>query len=197
MATIGELNDFGVVDLIDLLTRRKCSGRLAVKVAGQEVFLFFERGALCHVTSTDITLRLSRMLVRQSIIDTPQLALFFMEVDPALPETGSRSPEDCTPGRGRRGGGSEKETSDVTVPRCRRIARCPRPTATPNPKSLPLTRSTPSPRTPWRSTRLAERAPSSGMATFDGGRPPRAFEPGPRRSRAHSDAPLRRPSSNR
>lgn len=73
MATIGELNDFGVVDLIDLLTRRKRSGRLAVKVAGQEVFLFFERGALCHVTSTDITLRLGRMLVRQSMIDTPQL----------------------------------------------------------------------------------------------------------------------------
>ena len=73
MATIGELNDFGVVDLIDLLTRRKRSGRLAVKVAGQEVFLFFKRGALCHVTSTDITLRLGRMLVRQSIIDTTQL----------------------------------------------------------------------------------------------------------------------------
>jgi len=73
MATIGELNDFGVVDLIDLLTRRKRSGRLAVKVGGQEVFLFFERGALCHVTSTGITLRLGRMLVRQSIIDTPQL----------------------------------------------------------------------------------------------------------------------------
>ncbi len=73
MATIGELNDFGVVDLIDLLGRRKRSGRLAVKVGGQEVSLFFERGSLCHVTSNDITLRLGRMLVRQSIIDTPQL----------------------------------------------------------------------------------------------------------------------------
>ena len=73
MATIGELNDFGVVDLIDLLTRRRRSGRLAVKVGGQEVSLFFERGALRHVTSTDITLRLGRMLVRQGIIDTPQL----------------------------------------------------------------------------------------------------------------------------
>ncbi len=73
MATIGELNDFGVVDLIDLLGRRKRSGRLAVKVGGQEVSLFFERGSLCYVTSNDITLRLGRMLVRQSIIDTPQL----------------------------------------------------------------------------------------------------------------------------
>ena len=73
MATIGELNDFGVVDLIDLLTRRRRSGRLAVKVGGQEVYLFFERGSLCHVTSTDITLRLGRMLVRQGIIATPQL----------------------------------------------------------------------------------------------------------------------------
>ena len=34
MATVSELNDFGVVDLIDLLTRRKRSGRLAVKVGG-------------------------------------------------------------------------------------------------------------------------------------------------------------------
>lgn len=73
MATIGELNDFGVVDLIDLLTRRRRSGRLAVKVAGQEVSLFFDRGELRHVTSNDITLRLGRMLVRQGIIDTPQL----------------------------------------------------------------------------------------------------------------------------
>ena len=88
MATIGELNDFGLVDLIDLLTRRKRSGRLAVKVAGQEVFLYFERGTLCHVTSNDITLRLGRMLVRQSIIDTPQLlgALHLQaESDPKRP----------------------------------------------------------------------------------------------------------------
>lgn len=69
MVTIGELNDFGVVDPIDLLTRRERSGRLAVKVGGQEVSLFFERGALCHVASTDITLRLGRMLVRLSGID--------------------------------------------------------------------------------------------------------------------------------
>jgi len=73
MASIGELNDFGVVDLIDLLARRKRSGRLAIKVAGQEVVLFFDSGSLYHVTSDDLTLRLGRMLISLGIIATPQL----------------------------------------------------------------------------------------------------------------------------
>lgn len=73
MATIGELTDFGVADLIDLITARGRSGRLTIKAAGDEVALYFDAGSLVYVTSSDITLRLGRMLVRQGLIDTPQL----------------------------------------------------------------------------------------------------------------------------
>lgn len=73
MATIGELSDIGVLDLIDVMTRRGRTGRLAVKIAGQEVHLHFRDGRLILVTSTDITLRLGRMLIRQGLIDTPRL----------------------------------------------------------------------------------------------------------------------------
>lgn len=73
MSTIGELSDFGVADLIDVLTRRGRTGRLAVKVAGQEVLLYFQQGRLVLVSSTDITLRLGRMLIRQGLLDTPRL----------------------------------------------------------------------------------------------------------------------------
>lgn len=73
MSTIGELNDFGVADLVDLLSRRGRTGRLAVKAGGQEVHLYFELGRLVMIGSTDITLRLGRMLVRQGLLDTPRL----------------------------------------------------------------------------------------------------------------------------
>lgn len=73
MSTIGELSDIGVADLLDVLTRRQRTGRLTVKTGGQEVHLYFEGGRLSLVSSTDITLRLGRMLIRQGLLDTPRL----------------------------------------------------------------------------------------------------------------------------
>lgn len=88
MSTIGELSDIGVLDLIDILTRRGRTGRLAVKIGGHEVHLHFNQGRLILVTSTDITLRLGRMLIRQGLIDTPRL----LEALHAQSEAGNRKP---------------------------------------------------------------------------------------------------------
>ncbi len=88
MSSIGELTDFGVPDLIDVLTRRERTGRLTVKAGVQEVYLYFDRGRLVLVTSSDLTLRLGRMLVRQGLLDTPRL----LEVLHAQAEAGNAKP---------------------------------------------------------------------------------------------------------
>lgn len=88
VSTIGELSDIGVGDLIDIMTRRNRTGRLAVKVGGHEVHLYFENGTLSLVSSTDITLRIGRMLIRQGLLDTPRL----LEALHAQAETGNRQP---------------------------------------------------------------------------------------------------------
>ena len=73
MATIGELSDFSVSDLMMVISQRKRSGRLVVKSGGSEVALYFDAGQLVRVTSEDIALRIGRMLVRQGLLDTPKL----------------------------------------------------------------------------------------------------------------------------
>ncbi len=73
MSTIGELSDIGVADLIDIFTRRGRTGRLVVKAGGQEVNLYFEEGRILLISSTDITIRLGRMLIRQGLLETPRL----------------------------------------------------------------------------------------------------------------------------
>ncbi|MEA2512930.1 MAG: hypothetical protein QOJ59_2417 [Thermomicrobiales bacterium] len=88
MSTIGELSDIDAPDLIDIFARRERTGRLTIKVGGQEVFLYFDRGRLVLVTSSDITLRLGRMLVRQGLLDTPRL----LEALHAQAEAGGTKP---------------------------------------------------------------------------------------------------------
>ena len=73
MATICELSDFSVADLLTMISERKRSGRLIVKAGGDEIALYFEAGNLVRVTSGDIALRIGRMLVRQGLIDTARL----------------------------------------------------------------------------------------------------------------------------
>lgn len=88
MSTMGELSDIGVEDLIEILTRRGRTGRLAVKSGGEEVHLYFEQGRLVLITSTDLTLRLGRMLIRRGLLDTPRL----LEALHAQAESGNRKP---------------------------------------------------------------------------------------------------------
>ncbi|GIW04364.1 MAG: hypothetical protein KatS3mg059_0984 [Thermomicrobiales bacterium] len=73
MSTIGELSDIGVSDLIELFSRRERTGRLTVKTGGDEVRLVFDRGQLVRITSSDLSLRLGRMLIRQGLLSSAQL----------------------------------------------------------------------------------------------------------------------------
>jgi len=73
VATIGELTDFAIPDLIAILTRRERSGRLTIKAAGEEFQVYFDQGRLVRITSSDLSLRLGRMLVRQNLLNSPQL----------------------------------------------------------------------------------------------------------------------------
>jgi hypothetical protein len=73
VATIGELHDFSVADLMTVLSSRKRTGRLVIKAAGNSVAMYFDNGQLVRVTSDDIALRIGRMLVRQGLLDTPRL----------------------------------------------------------------------------------------------------------------------------
>jgi hypothetical protein len=73
MATIGELSDFSVADLMIVLSQRKRTGRLILKSGGNEVAMFFEDGQLVRVSSGDIALRIGRMLVRQGLLETSKL----------------------------------------------------------------------------------------------------------------------------
>jgi hypothetical protein len=73
VSTIGELTDIGVSDLIELFSRRERTGRLTIKTGGDEVRLVFDRGQLVRITSSDLSLRLGRMLIRQGLLSSPQL----------------------------------------------------------------------------------------------------------------------------
>lgn len=73
VATIGELSDFSVADLMMIISQRKRTGRLMIKTGGNEAALFFQDGQLVRVASGDIALRIGRMLIRQNLIDTPRL----------------------------------------------------------------------------------------------------------------------------
>ena len=73
MATIGELSDFSVADLMTVLSERNRTGRLIIKSGGNDLAMYFESGRLVRVTSGDIALRIGRMLVRQGLLDTSRL----------------------------------------------------------------------------------------------------------------------------
>ena len=73
MSTIGELSDISVQDLIEIFSRRKRTGRLTVRIGDHEVQLFFQGGRLICVTSSDLTLRLGRMLIRQGMLSSHDL----------------------------------------------------------------------------------------------------------------------------
>ncbi|MFL5759023.1 MAG: DUF4388 domain-containing protein [Thermomicrobiales bacterium] len=73
MSTIGELSDISVPDLIEIFSRRKHTGRLTIRMSDHEVQLFFHHGRLVFVTSSDLTLRLGRMLIRQGTLSSHHL----------------------------------------------------------------------------------------------------------------------------
>lgn len=73
MAFMGELSDIGVADLLYLLALRQQTGKLSVNANGDEVSLFIDGGRMILVTSSNMSLRLGRMLVRLEILSNEQL----------------------------------------------------------------------------------------------------------------------------
>lgn len=73
MAFMGELADIGVADLLYLLALRQQTGKLSVNANGDEVNLFIEGGKMILVTSSNMSLRLGKMLVRLDILTNERL----------------------------------------------------------------------------------------------------------------------------
>lgn len=73
MAFMGELRDIGVADLLYLLALRRQTGKLAISSNGEEVGLFLDCGQLILVTSSNMSLRLGRMLIRMGFLDADGL----------------------------------------------------------------------------------------------------------------------------
>lgn len=73
MAFMGELADIGVTDLLHLLDVRRQTGKLTISANGDEISLFLEEGRLVFVTSSNLSLRLGRVLLRLGLIDEIQL----------------------------------------------------------------------------------------------------------------------------
>jgi hypothetical protein len=73
VAFMGELSDIGVADLLYLLALRRQTGKLAISANGDEVSLFLDRGQLLLVTSTNMSLRLGRMLVQMKVLEPERL----------------------------------------------------------------------------------------------------------------------------
>ncbi len=73
MAFMGELSDIGVADLLYLLALGRQSGKLVISANGDEVGLFLHKGQMALVTSSNMTLRLGRMLTRLGLLSPEQL----------------------------------------------------------------------------------------------------------------------------
>jgi hypothetical protein len=73
MAFMGEITDIGVADLLYLLALRQQTGKLAVNANGDEVGLFIEQGRMILVTSSNMSLRLGKMLVRLELLTNERL----------------------------------------------------------------------------------------------------------------------------
>jgi predicted transcriptional regulator len=70
---MGELSDIGVADLLYLLALRRQTGKLAISANGDEINLFIDRGQLRLVTSSNMSLRLGRMLVQMNVLEPERL----------------------------------------------------------------------------------------------------------------------------
>jgi hypothetical protein len=73
MAIMGELSDLGILDLLELLSRRERSGRLTVKADGREIEITLAKGQVVQVSSSDPSLRLGNMLVRRGALSPHRL----------------------------------------------------------------------------------------------------------------------------
>ncbi|MEA2594193.1 MAG: hypothetical protein QOF01_662 [Thermomicrobiales bacterium] len=89
MSFMGELSDIGVSDLLYLLALRRQTGKLSISTQGEEATLFLEKGQLSFVSSTNMGLRLGRMLIRLGYLDGEQLREALREQEGGGPGLGT------------------------------------------------------------------------------------------------------------
>jgi hypothetical protein len=82
---MGELADIGVTDLLYIFDVRRQTGKLTISANGDEISLFLEDGRLVLVTSTNLSLRLGRLLLRLGLIDAIQLRKALQEQEAGGP----------------------------------------------------------------------------------------------------------------
>jgi hypothetical protein len=83
---MGELADVGMADLVQLLGLKRQTGKLTISANGDEIALYLEEGRLVLVSSSDLALRLGRMLVRLGLLDPEQLRQALEEQETRQPD---------------------------------------------------------------------------------------------------------------
>lgn len=83
MPVMGDLGDFDVGGILQLLSLRRSTGKLRISAHGDEVDLFVERGHITLVTSTRWPVRLGHVLVERGTISSEQLRTALMEQEMA------------------------------------------------------------------------------------------------------------------
>lgn len=73
MSVSGELGDFDVASVLQILAARQASGRLRLAVGGDEIAVFLVKGRLAAVASERLPLRLGRVLRAWGIVTDAQL----------------------------------------------------------------------------------------------------------------------------
>jgi hypothetical protein len=73
MTTTGDLRDFGMADILQMLAWRRHTGRLTIMTKEIEVVLYVDEGRLALATSSDPGHRLGQLLVERGTIRARQL----------------------------------------------------------------------------------------------------------------------------
>lgn len=73
MSVSGELGDFDVASLLQILAMRRATGRLRLAVGGDEIAIYLNAGRLSAVASERLPFRLGRVLRQQGVISGAQL----------------------------------------------------------------------------------------------------------------------------
>jgi hypothetical protein len=73
MTTTGDLRDFGVADLLQMLALRRHTGRLTLTTEAIEVVIYVDEGRLALATASDPGLRLGQLLVERRVLQPSRL----------------------------------------------------------------------------------------------------------------------------
>ncbi len=73
MAVLGELGEFDVAGILQLLSTRRATGLLRLTIVGDEVSFFLRAGQFVHFSSSHVPLRLGRLMQQNELISQRQL----------------------------------------------------------------------------------------------------------------------------